>query len=84
MGEEGHNQTLQKIVAKPAVSVSLVLEMRITSLFYASTLLPLGLSTSVYRRDADFLSVRRKQQKDMSGKGGDPKEKYFRMHSLFS
>jgi hypothetical protein len=30
------------------------------------------------KRDADFLSVRTKQHKDMSGKAGDPKEKYFR------
>jgi hypothetical protein len=30
------------------------------------------------KRDADFLSVRTKLTKDMSGKAGDPKEKYFR------
>jgi hypothetical protein len=30
------------------------------------------------RRDADFLEVRTKMTKDMSGRKGDPKEKYFR------
>ena len=30
------------------------------------------------KRDADFLSVRTKLSKDMSGKAGDPKDKYFR------
>ena len=29
--------------------------------------------------DADFESVRTKMRKDRSGKGGDPKDKYFRM-----
>jgi hypothetical protein len=29
--------------------------------------------------DADFESVRTKMKKDRSGKGGDPKDKYFRM-----
>ncbi|KUJ24416.1 uncharacterized protein LY89DRAFT_679567 [Mollisia scopiformis] len=33
---------------------------------------------AIEKRDADFLSVRTKQHKDMSGKGGDPKGKYFR------
>jgi hypothetical protein len=31
----------------------------------------------VRKRDADFMSVRTRLKKDHSGKGGDPKEKYF-------
>jgi hypothetical protein len=43
----------------------------------------LGIATvshgaAIQKRDADFLSVRTKLYKDMSGKAGDPKEKYFR------
>jgi len=51
--------------------------MRLQSLLCLSTLLASGFGMYLQRRDADFLSVRRKQQKDMSGRGGDPKEKYF-------
>ena len=29
------------------------------------------------KRDADFMSVRTRLAKDRSGKGGDPKDKYF-------
>ena len=29
------------------------------------------------KRDADFMSVRTRLTKDYSGKGGDPKDKYF-------
>lgn len=43
-----------------------------------SCLVATGSSLALQKRDADFLSVRRKQHKDMSGRGGDPKEKYFR------
>lgn len=32
--------------------------------------------------DADFLSVRTRLEQDHSGKGGDPKDKYFRASSL--
>ena len=33
---------------------------------------------AIERRDADFYSVRTTMHKDMSGKRGDPKDKYFR------
>ena len=38
----------------------------------------LACAAPLERRDADFLSVRTKMYKDMSGKAGDPKDKYFR------
>ena len=34
-------------------------------------------SLALARRDADFESVRTRLRKDHSGKGGDPKQKYF-------
>lgn len=37
-----------------------------------------GVDAAVMRRDAAFMEVRTKMTKDMSGRGGDPKEKYFR------
>lgn len=44
--------------------------------------LPAVLSTvsalAIQKRDADFYSVRTHMHKDMSGKKGDPTEKYFR------
>ncbi len=53
--------------------------MRLARLLCLGAVLPsAGLALHLQKRDADFLSVRRKQQKDMSGRGGDPKEKYFR------
>lgn len=47
----------------------------------------LGLSclvaaAAIERRDAEFYQVRIKQHKDMSGRGGDPVDKYFRELSL--
>ncbi|KAK3694587.1 mannosylphosphorylation protein [Podospora appendiculata] len=41
------------------------------------TSLSLGAVLPPQTRDADFSSVRLKQHKDMSGKAGDPPEKYF-------
>ncbi len=43
----------------------------------------LGIASAAYaapveKRDADFLNVRTKLYKDMSGKSGDPGDKYFR------
>lgn len=35
-------------------------------------------AAAIDRRDADFLSVRTRILKDMSGRAGDPKDKYFR------
>jgi hypothetical protein len=43
--------------------------------------LPVVLSVSalaIEKRDADFFSVRTAMHKDMSGRRGDPKGKYFR------
>jgi len=37
----------------------------------------LAQAAAIARRDADFLSVRTHMLKDMSGRAGDPKEKYF-------
>lgn len=34
------------------------------------------------KADADFLSVRTRLKQDHSGKGGDPKDKYFRESEL--
>lgn len=41
-------------------------------------LLSLLSALALQKRDADFLSVRTHALKDMSGKHGDPTEKYFR------
>ena len=54
--------------------------MRLSSALWVTVL---GIATvcntaAIQKRDADFLSVRTKLHKDMSGKAGDPKEKYFR------
>jgi len=38
----------------------------------------LACAVPLEKRDADFFSVRTKMTKDMSGKAGDPKTKYFR------
>lgn len=37
---------------------------------------------TLVKADADFLSVRTRLKKDHSGKGGDPKAKYFREPGL--
>ncbi|KIX04552.1 uncharacterized protein Z518_05422 [Rhinocladiella mackenziei CBS 650.93] len=39
--------------------------------------LPVCQHTALVRGDADFLDVRTNLEKDRSGKGGDPKDKYF-------
>lgn len=41
-------------------------------------LLPAVVGLAIEKRDADFYSVRTQMHKDMSGRGGDPAEKYFR------
>jgi hypothetical protein len=41
-------------------------------------------SAPLEKRDAEFLQVRTKLKKDMSGRGGDPADKYFRKSFLFS
>jgi len=55
--------------------------MRPLRLLLASCLLLFAAAAVVpfERRDADFHSLRRKKTKDMSGRAGDPPEKYFRM-----
>ncbi|KAL9615357.1 MAG: hypothetical protein Q9167_000185 [Letrouitia subvulpina] len=45
----------------------------------ALLLVALGLNGALVRGDADFESVRVRMTKDSSGKGGDPKEKYWRL-----
>ncbi len=35
-------------------------------------------SMAIDKRDADFYSVRTRMTKDLSGRSGDPKGKYFR------
>ena len=52
--------------------------MRLSWLLSLPTFLSVVSTMAIEKRDADFLSVRTKQHKDMSGKGGDPKGKYFR------
>jgi hypothetical protein len=52
--------------------------MKLITLLSVSSLITFGTPLYLHKRDADFLSVRRKQQKDMSGRFGDPQEKYFR------
>ncbi|KAJ9151917.1 Protein MNN4 [Pleurostoma richardsiae] len=51
--------------------------MRLDTLLCLSTLVLASTSAPLQGRDADFLSVRRKLRKDMSGKRGDPPDKYF-------
>jgi hypothetical protein len=52
--------------------------MRLTWLLQLPAVLSVVSALAIQKRDADFLSVRTKMHKDMSGKGGDPKTKYFR------
>ena len=56
--------------------------MRLHILLYISTFLSTSVAAAIQRRDADFLSVRRKLLKDHSGRAGDPPEKYFRMYNI--
>lgn len=55
--------------------------MRLSRLLSASCLLLLASAAAVpfEKRDADFHSLRKKKTKDMSGREGDPPDKYFRM-----
>jgi hypothetical protein len=52
--------------------------MRLSWLLTLPAWLSVTSALAVEKRDADFFSVRTKMLKDMSGKGGDPKGKYFR------
>ncbi|KAH6669550.1 LicD family-domain-containing protein [Halenospora varia] len=51
--------------------------MRLSWLLSLPAVLSVASALAIEKRDADFLSVRTKMHKDMSGRGGDPKEKYF-------
>ncbi|TVY14206.1 Protein MNN4 [Lachnellula arida] len=52
--------------------------MRLSWLLSLPAVLSLASAVAIEKRDADFLSVRTKMHKDMSGRRGDPKDKYFR------
>ncbi|TVY84449.1 Protein MNN4 [Lachnellula suecica] len=52
--------------------------MRLSWLLSLPAVLTVASAIAIEKRDADFLSVRTKMHKDMSGRRGDPKEKYFR------
>ncbi|TVY92934.1 Protein MNN4 [Lachnellula willkommii] len=54
--------------------------MRLSWLLSLPAVLSLASAVAIDKRDADFLSVRTKMHKDMSGRRGDPKDKYF--HSI--
>jgi len=52
--------------------------MHLSWLVSLPTVLSVVSALTIQKRDADFFSVRTKMTKDMSGKRGDPVEKYFR------
>ncbi|KAF8848271.1 hypothetical protein BDZ45DRAFT_606144 [Acephala macrosclerotiorum] len=56
--------------------------MHLSWLLSLPAMLSIVSALAIEKRDADFLSVRTKLHKDMSGKGGDPKGKYFRAFLL--
>ncbi|KAH7403137.1 LicD family-domain-containing protein [Cadophora sp. MPI-SDFR-AT-0126] len=51
--------------------------MRLSWLFSLPAVLSTASALAIQKRDADFYSVRTHMHKDMSGKKGDPTEKYF-------
>ncbi|TVY39045.1 Protein MNN4 [Lachnellula subtilissima] len=51
--------------------------MRLSWLLSLPAVLTVASAIAIEKRDADFLSVRTKMHKDMSGRRGDPKDKYF-------
>ncbi|CAL3972276.1 unnamed protein product [Diplocarpon coronariae] len=53
--------------------------MRLPWLISLPAVLALAAAFAVQKRDADFSSVRSRIHKDMSGRKGDPVEKYFRV-----
>ncbi|KAG9233561.1 hypothetical protein BJ875DRAFT_42465 [Amylocarpus encephaloides] len=56
--------------------------MRVSWFLSLPTVLSVVSALAIERRDADFLSVRTKMHKDMSGRRGDPVDKYFRRLKL--
>jgi hypothetical protein len=56
--------------------------MRISWIITLPGVLSVVSALAIQKRDADFFSVRTKMHKDMSGRGGDDPNKYFRT-SLF-
>ena len=56
--------------------------MRLSWLLSLPAVLSVVSALAVEKRDADFYSVRTTSHKDMSGRKGDPKGKYFRESAL--
>jgi hypothetical protein len=56
--------------------------MRLSWLLSLPAVLSVTSALAIEKRDADFFSVRTTMHKDMSGKRGDPKGKYFRESPL--
>jgi hypothetical protein len=56
--------------------------MRLSWLLSLPAVLSITSALAIEKRDADFFSVRTSMHKDMSGKRGDPKGKYFRESTL--
>lgn len=56
--------------------------MRLSSLLSLPAVISVVSALAIEKRDADFFSVRTQMHKDMSGRRGDPKGKYFREYSL--
>jgi len=54
--------------------------MRLSWLLSLPAVLSVASALAIEKRDADFFSVRTTMHKDMSGKRGDPKGKYFRKY----
>jgi len=52
--------------------------MRVSWLLALPAVLSVTSALAIEKRDADFYQVRTKTTKDMSGRSGDPENKYFR------
>lgn len=52
--------------------------MRLSRILSIPAVLSVASAIAIEKRDADFFSVRTKMHKDMSGRRGDPVDKYFR------
>lgn len=56
--------------------------MRLSWLLFVPTVVTITSALAIAKRDADFYSVRTQMHRDMSGKGGDPSNKYFRKSTV--